>query len=249
MVRHMGPASVELRYFGCRGRGQALRYALIDAGVDFADVVFQADQSWPEHKASPGISGPFSALPLLIWGDHRVAQTLAIAAYISRQLGQYAGRADDEIAGRESVTSAAYLDFTSLVSELFRPRLVPVAEQWSLYFSWFIPRITARPAGLERLLATSAAPFFGGTAPVVADYFVFEALDVWLELLGAPFEQVLQYCPRLRQHRATLAARPALAAYLASGRRPSSLTASPLEPEIRERLSEHVSSLTRAGAT
>ena len=31
----MVPGYVELRYFGCRGRGQALRYALIDAGVAF----------------------------------------------------------------------------------------------------------------------------------------------------------------------------------------------------------------------
>ena len=83
----------------------------------------------------------------------------------------------------------------------------------------------------------------------MADYFVFEALDAWLELLDAPFEQTLVACPRLRQHRAALSARPALAAYLASGHRPSSLTASPLEPEIRQRLNEHVSLLARTGGT
>jgi hypothetical protein len=245
----MVAVGVELRYFDCRGRGQALRYALIDAGVAFQDVIFQADQSWPEHKAAPGTSGPFSSLPLLIWGEQRVAQTLAIAGYISRQLGHYDGRGDEGVAKLESVTSAAYLDFTSLVSELFRPRVVPVDEQWSLYFSWFVPRIVARPAGLERLLAARTALFFGGTEPVVADYFVFEALDAWLELLGAPFDQALHACPRLRQHRAALSARPALAAYLASGRRPSSLTASPLEPEIRERLRDYVSLLTRASTS
>ena len=31
------PDRITLRYFNCRGRGQALRYLLIDHGVEFAD--------------------------------------------------------------------------------------------------------------------------------------------------------------------------------------------------------------------
>src|SRR3954454_1467855 len=121
---------------------------------------------------------------------------LPTVGYVSRDVGHYDGRGEQEIEQLDGVTTAAYLDFTNLVSELLRPRVVPVAEQWSLYFNWFVPRIVARPLGLERLLAASTAPFFGGTKPVVADYFVFEALDAWLELLDAPFERALESCPR-----------------------------------------------------
>ena len=103
----MESTRIALRYFCCRGRGQALRYALVDAGLEFEDVIFQADESWPSHKASEDVSGPFSSLPVLAWGEHRVAQTLAIASYLSRQLGHYEARDAQAIARLESVTSGA----------------------------------------------------------------------------------------------------------------------------------------------
>lgn len=52
----------------------------------------------------------------------------------------------------------------------------------------------------------------------------------------------LATCPRLREQHSAVFARPNLNAYLASGGRPSRLTASPHEPEIRERLSKALAS-------
>jgi Glutathione S-transferase, C-terminal domain len=236
-----GYDAVVLRYFNCRGRGQALRYFLVDSGIAFADERFEADLSWPTFKGAAQ-GGPFGSLPVLHWGEHTIGQALAIAGYLTRRLGLDQGRDCDELALLESVTSAAYLDLTCVVRELLRPRVMPNDEQWPAFFASFLDSIPARLPSFERLLGARGTPFFGGVEPAAADYFVFEAVDAWLELLGVRLVAALATCPRLRDHHSAVFARPNLKAYLASGARPNPLTASPLEREIRERLSKVLAS-------
>jgi hypothetical protein len=85
-VAHFGsPAgsdAVVLRYFNCRGRGQALRYLLVDYGIEFVDERFEADLSWSTFKGAAQ-GGPFGSLPVLHWGEHTVGQALAIAGYLA----------------------------------------------------------------------------------------------------------------------------------------------------------------------
>jgi len=73
------PDRITLRYFNCRGRGQALRYLLIDHGVEFADERIEAGPSWVNDKGRLG--GPFASLPVLHWAGDFVAQTLPIATF------------------------------------------------------------------------------------------------------------------------------------------------------------------------
>lgn len=232
-----GPDAVVLRYFNCRGRGQALRYLLVDYGIAFVDERFEADVSWSTFKGAAQ-GGPFGSLPVLHWGEHTIGQALAIAGYLTRSLGLDQRRDRENLALLESVTSAAYLDLTCVVRDLLRPRVIPNDEQWPAFFAGFLESIPARLPAFERQLSAQGTPFFGGVEPTAADYFVFEAVDVWLELLGFGFGAALATCPRLREHHSAVFARPNLNAYLASGGRPGPLTASPHEPEIRERLSK-----------
>jgi hypothetical protein len=244
-VAHFGsPAgsdAVVLRYFNCRGRGQALRYLLVDYGIEFVDERFEADLSWSTFKGAAQ-GGPFGSLPVLHWGEHTVGQALAIAGYLARRLGLDEHRNCENLALLESVTSAAYLDLACVVRDLLRPRVMPNDEQWPAFFAGFLDSIPARLPAFERLLSAQSTPFFGGVEPVAADYFVFEAVDAWLELLGVRFVAALATCPRLREHHGAMFARPHLNAYLASAGRPGPLTASRHEPEIRERLSKSLAS-------
>lgn len=136
----------------------------------------------------------------------------------------------------DAVASAAYLDLTCVIRELLRPRIMPRDEQWSGFFAELMATVSGRLPAFERLLAVRGAPFFGGAAPVAADYFVFEAMDAWLELFGHPLAATLASCAHLSAHRTALLARPKLRAYVGSGQRPAALTASPHERSIRERL-------------
>jgi hypothetical protein len=212
-----------------------LRYFLIDQGIEFTDDRVET-KAWLSYKASPQVAGPFCSLPVLHWGECLVGQALAIAAYLSRRLGHDENRDATELARLDSVTSAAHLDLTCMIRELLRPRIMPQGDQWSAFLTEFSSSIPARLPAFERLLAAQEAPYFGGVAPVAADYFVFEAVDAWLELLGVPFAVALANCPRLGEHQRALLARPKLGAYVASGGRPHPLTMSPHEPEIRDRL-------------
>lgn len=45
----------ELHYFNAYGRGETARQILIAAGVDFEDVRFEYDESWPKLKAGKTI--------------------------------------------------------------------------------------------------------------------------------------------------------------------------------------------------
>jgi hypothetical protein len=235
---------VVLRYFNCRGRGQALRYLLVDQGIEFADERIEAE-AWQRYAGAPEAGGPFCSLPVLQWEECSIAQTLAIAAYLSRWLGHAENLDSAGLARLESVASAAYLDLTCLIRELLRPRVMPQDDQWPTFLAEFSTTVPARLPAFERLLCARGAPFFGGVAPVAADYFVFEAVDAWLELLGAPVAAALANCPRLREHQSELLARPKLSAYLASGCRPLPLTASPHETAIRARLRAAFSPVSR----
>jgi glutathione S-transferase len=232
--------AVTLRYFACRGRAQPLRSLLVDHGVEFRDLLAGRDFSWPDSKDDRSVGGPFAGLPVLQWADFVVSETQAIAGYLARRLGHYRGRSDEEIARLEMVTSAAYLNLLAPVTELIAPFPAPPDQEWTAFLEAFVVEIPLRVARFESLLASIPTPYFGGESPAGADHFLFEALDMWREVLGPPLQAMLDRCPRLAALMQALPARPALRDYLASGRRPTPITVSPREPEIRQRLAAHV---------
>src|SRR5262245_28398228 len=85
-----GAQGIELRYFQVVGRAQSLRHALSDAGIVFEDVRIPMTE-WPARRDDPTFAGPYRGLPTLRWGDATVAETLAIASFVARRLGQYNG--------------------------------------------------------------------------------------------------------------------------------------------------------------
>lgn len=229
-------APVTLRYFNCRGRAQALRDVLMDAGVAFDDVLVEVGPEWPVLKEDRDFSGPFGSLPLLIWGNERVAQTLAIANYLSLRLGHYDDKDAQAIGRLEMIASAAYLDLITSIGEM-RWQLGAAKDEtgWNNWFDNYVQRIRQRLPRFEQLLSASETEFIGGKSPVAADFFVYEAISEWQEILGATLLNKLS-CPNLARFAETIGARPALAGYRDAGRRPTAFSGNPADGEALKRL-------------
>lgn len=226
---------VVFRYFNIRGRGQALRDALTDAGVPFVDERIEIGPAWRTLKEQPE-GGPFGSLPVLEWEGDRVGQTLAIASYLSRRLGHYDGLDAANAARLEMVASAAYLDVVGQVALMMRPPTPLTDENEGAYFASYESMAIDKLERVERLLAAHDERFFGGARPVVADFFVFEAIESTHLLFGTRFETWLRSHPRLVEFRTDVAARPRIAQFFAAGGRSDRLTGSPHEAIVRERL-------------
>jgi glutathione S-transferase len=229
------PDRVVFRYFNVRGRGQALRDALTDAEVHFVDERIEIGPGWRTMKEQAE-GGPFGSLPVLEWAGDCVGQTLPIAGYISRRLGQYDGLDTACVARLEMVASTAYLDVTGQNALMMRPPAPLTAETEGDYFAAHESAAIHKLERIERLLAARDHRFFGGDRPVVADFFVFEAIESTDLLFGARFQSWSRSHPRLVAFRSEIAARPRISRFFASGGRSDRLTGSPLEAAVRERL-------------
>lgn len=229
----MDAGPIVLRYFDCRSRGQALRFALADAGVEFEDERV-AIASIPDFRARP--EGPFGQLPILRWGDFELAQTLPIAGYLEDRLAP-GPRSAEQRAFLAMISSAAHLDTQVIFSQLlWRP--VDQSEEKLLDALRRLLHVFLAPKleQLERQLAGCGSAFFGGEAPSVADAFVYESLDRGRSVLGAPFVRLLDKTPRLAQLELALRERPRIAALHGEGRVAEQVTGNPEEPVLRGRI-------------
>ena len=221
--------TVVLRYFDAQGRAQALRNALSNAAISFDDVRVTL-ATWPRHREDPGFGGLFAALPTLTWDGETVSETLSIASYIAKRLGHYDGLEAVEIAKYEAVVSCAYLDVVrSLADVLWAPLLYPgvdVATITPRKLDWSLGKLVR----LSTLLpGDGGAPWLGGSRPVVADFFLGEAVEVMRYLLGPSRDGFLQQrIPRAFAQAERLRALSSLAR--AREARPAQFTASPEEP-------------------
>lgn len=229
-----------LRYFDCRGRGQALRFALQDRAPGFEDERI-ANALLPEFKRNagrPGVGGPFGALPVLDWDGYRIAQTLAIARYLGAKLGCDGQGSAEQSGFLDMILSAAHLDLQMPYGLLFwQPADRPEAD-FIAAARLLAATIATKLGQVEAQFATSGAqgPYFGGAEPAIADYFVYESLSRGHAVFGEVFERRLRTSPRLQELKTAMESRPGIAACLRDGRVPNQVTASPNELLFRTRL-------------
>ncbi len=230
---------VVLRYFDCRSRGQALRFALASAEVDFDDQRVPIP-SIPAFRRHP--EGPFGQLPILHWGSFEITQTLAVAGYLEDRLAP-GPRGPEERAFLAMFTSAAHLDTQLVFSQLlWRP--TDQSDDALLGALKSLLRILApKLEQLERQLAASNGPFFAGVTPAVADAFVYESLDRGRAVLGAPFAFQVTRAPGLMRLEAAMRERPGIADLHRQDRLPNQITGNPNEPVLRERIQGLISAL------
>lgn len=211
-----------LLYFPGRGRAELIRLILAEAGVD-----------WNEHHVghgTPPAGGrptdiavlkatgvlPFAAVP--VWeepGGFRLSQSLAIANHLARRYGLRGAGPEEEARCDELL--GAVDDVRAELRKLYTAAPGERAEVRQQLLDRLLPKWLGE---LERLLAPrlEATGFAVGASLTVADLALWYLLEMIRDNdLGAP----LQACPALVAFSPRIAARPRIAAYLASPRRPA----------------------------
>jgi glutathione S-transferase len=210
-----------LYYLAARGRAELIRLILAEAGVDYTEhpvghgtpPAGGRPTDFKELKASGFL--PFGAVPVWEEPDGFVlAQSAAIAAYLGREHGLY-GKTARHAALCDQMLGA----FDDVRAELRKLYLAPpegraaVREQLA---SEALPRWFGH---LDRLLASNGggAGFLVGEAITVADLALWYLLELARD---NDFGGAVERYPALTAFATRIAARPRLAAYLASPRRP-----------------------------
>jgi glutathione S-transferase len=212
-------AKPTLIYFASRGRAEIIRLVLVEAGVDWQEHPVGKDTppqgGRPTDFAALKQSGllPFGAVP--VWEEpdgFRLAQSMAIVRYLGGAHG-LGGKTSREAALVDQVLGA----YEDVRAELRRLVTIDPDRRAALREELATQSLPRWAGCFDRLLASNR----DGTGFLVGDSLTVADLALWylLELMGDNGFQAAAAFPRLGAFAARIAARPRLAAYLASPRR------------------------------
>ncbi|GMT15471.1 hypothetical protein PFISCL1PPCAC_6768 [Pristionchus fissidentatus] len=200
----------KLTYFHLRARGEPIRMMFAIAGVPLEDhrVEFQ---DWKD--VSKSASTPFSALPMLEVDGVKIAQTLAILRYISRETG-YAGPDNLSAALADSLADQ-YADFTMAFVpwHIVNVGFVP-GDKDALYESTYIPARAKHFPFFEEALKKSTTGWIANTPELThADVFIASGIE-WLTRVDPNADKLFEGFPLLEAHYKKFFAHPKLEKYL-----------------------------------
>jgi glutathione S-transferase len=222
-------AQVELYYWGMiPGRGELVRLALEDAGAPYVDVGRGPGGSEAVQRAMSGALGgvrPF-APPIIRVGKLVLAQTANILAYLGPRLGLApTGEAERFILHQHQLTiadlfSEAHDTHHPLGSTYYYEDDKPAAKRRSeAFIAQRLPRFMEYFEAVLGANKASRGRWLVGRACTTADLALFQGLEGLAYALPNAFGAWRKRIPRLLDLRDRVAARPLLAAYLASPRR------------------------------
>ena len=210
-----------LLYFPSRGRAEVIRLVLAEAGVN-----------WREHpvgKGTPPRDGrptdlaelkaagvlPFGAVPAWEEDGLRLCQSAAIANHLARRHGLRGASEEDEARVDELLGAV-----DDVRAELRRLPMAAPERRAAVAAELEATALPRWLGDLERLLAPRlAATGFAACATLtVADLALWYLLEL---VRDNGFGGALSGCPALTAFAGRVAARPRIAAYLASPRRPA----------------------------
>jgi len=201
----------KLIYFAARGRAEVIRLVLAEAGVVYEEENFKGPEQFAALKASGRL--PFLAVPVWEEDGLRLAQSAAIANHVARAHGLL-GKSPREQALIDQALGAVddvRLELRKLMTgdPAKRPEIRAELLKTTLP-RWF--------GFLEKLLASNhdGKGFLVGEAVSLADVSLWYLLELATD---NGFGPALADCPRLRAFAERIAARPKIAAWLASPRR------------------------------
>ncbi|KAK6738893.1 hypothetical protein RB195_020783 [Necator americanus] len=138
----------KLTYFAGRGLAEPIRQIFALAGQKYEDVRYTF-QEWPKHKDEM----PFGQIPVLEEDGKQLAQSFAIARYLSRKFG-FAGKTPFEEALVDSVADQ-YKDYINEIrpylrvvagvdqgdpEKLFKELLLPAREKFFGFMKKFLEK-------------------------------------------------------------------------------------------------------------
>ncbi len=215
----------ELFYWsGIQGRGEFVRLVLEDLGLPYRDIGREDGDERIVRALETELAPYTFAVPALRDGDLVLSQTAAITRY----LGERHGLAPADELGRlhaqaialtiaDLVTEVHDTHHPLTVEEVYEKQREAAAQRAAAFRHHRLPRFLGY---LENMLGhdtTSDGRFLVGDRATYADLAAFQIVEGLRYAFPRAFAK--QHVPKLLAHRDRIAARPRLAAYLASPRR------------------------------
>lgn len=198
-----------LYYWAKRGRGEQIRLLLNELDQPYEDV-HVAGESFRELRARRPRVLWFGAVPMLEDGDVHLVQAPVVLSYLARKHGIAPARLPD--AARADAIAWGAEDLRIEYFDVWRDDTA--ARQASLVRGHWSTRYLP---GFDDLLEQNGSGFLVGDALTHADIAVWDILDSMTAWVAGA---TLDGYPRLAAFFAAIKARPRIAAYLASDRRP-----------------------------
>jgi glutathione S-transferase len=218
----------ELYYWpGIQGRGEFVRLALEEAGVDYLDIANtpQGEASLMALMERDDIAHPPFAPPFLKDGDKIIGQTANILLYLGPRLGL---TPEDE-AGRlwvhqiqltiADLVAEAHDVHHPISGELYYEDQKPEALRRAKHFRE--ARIPKYLGWLERILSQNpeGQGHLVGRSVTYADLSAFQAVEGLTYAFPRAMQKILAGVPKVAALRQAVAQRPRIRAYLESDRR------------------------------
>jgi glutathione S-transferase len=210
-----------------QGRGEFVRLALEEAGADYVDVARRGGKrgvpAMMKLMDGKRVGRPPFAPPFLKAGKLIIAQTANILLYLGPRLGL----APRDEAGR-LWAHQLQLTITDLVVEihdthhpittyLYYEEQRPAAKRRAAdFWRYRVPKILGY---FERVLAKSGGPYLLGRRLCYVDLSLFQIVEGVRYAFPRRMKRFERKVPRIVALREQVAARPRMAAYLASKRR------------------------------
>ena len=205
----MAHPPITLRYFDARGRAQFLRYYLLARGIRYSDerVPLSADfAAWRAMRDDRSLTGPFQKLPVLVFGEQLVPETLLIAAFLHQHLGDAASLSAEDNFRHAMLTSSLYQDVMMPLGILLWAEIAFVGADLGALAKRTLERLQQHLVVVERTLVEwQWLERARDRAVMIADCVLWEEISVAQQVFGAHLS--LAATPLLEQFYRGFAAR------------------------------------------
>lgn len=218
-----------------QGRGEVVRLALEEAGVDYVDVARQSDGEQEDNRAAilnilqdGGLERPPFAPPFLVDtgnGDLMIAQAANILSYLAPRLGLIKDNEADQVFAQQIQLTVTDLlmevhdTHHPIDSALFYEDQIDESKKRAANFIEL--RIPKHMAYYESIVTNnpSASGWLIGDSLTYPDLSIFQIIEGLRYAFPKAFARVEGNYPKMLALHKAVAARPNTAAYLASERR------------------------------
>jgi glutathione S-transferase len=181
--------TITLRYFDARGRAQPQRYYFAARGIAYTDervsLTPGGSNPWSEMREDRARVGPFHKLPVLLYGDRSIAETLVINAFLHRALGDEALLSSTENLRHAMLVSSLYNDIVMQVGITLWAEAVYVGLDYPAFVRQVLGRIRGLLGRIDQTLGewgwTAAAR---ARPPMISDCLLWEELDSLQHVFG-----------------------------------------------------------------
>jgi hypothetical protein len=179
---------IVLRYFDCRGRAQFVRHYLACREIEHTDervALSPTFEAWQAIRSDRSVAGPFHKLPVLHWGDSRIAETPVIHAFLHRAIGDEALLSEDENLRHAMLFSSLYNDVMMPMGILIWADLTFRGLDLEAYSKAVLARMRGHFGSLDRTVDEWQWHRGATKRPVMlADCLLWEELDVAQHVFG-----------------------------------------------------------------